>query len=126
MEISITPAQARSTLVGIRTGIGIGGLLAPRLTAKLFGIDAAANPAAIYMGRLFAARELFMVAPFFMEDAEELQAFALEAGVVVDGVDVVSALAAGATKTLPKRAAFMAAVTAAAAVGLGILAQQDD
>lgn len=126
MEIAITPAQARNTLVGIRAGIGIGGLLAPKLTGKLFGIDVTANPAAIYMARLFAARELFMAAPFFMEDAEELQAYALEAGVIVDGVDVVSALAAGATKALPKRAAFMAAATAAAAVGLGILAQQAD
>jgi hypothetical protein len=126
METSITPSQARNALVAIRTSIGVGGLLAPRLTARLFGIDAKANPAAVYMGRLFAVRELFMVAPFFMEDAEELQELTLQGGVAVDGVDVVAATAAGLSGSLPKKAALLAGLTAAAAVALGVIAQQDD
>ena len=126
MDIAITPAQARSALVTIRTSIGVGSLLAPRLTGKLFGIDVAYNPAAVYLARLFGARELFMVAPFFMEDAEELQAYALQAGVAVDAADVVAAGAAGVRRSLTVRAATMAALTAAAAVALGVIAQQDD
>ena len=51
------------------------------------------------------ARELFMAAPFFMEDAEELQAFALEAGVVVDGVDVVAATGRRRHRACRERAA---------------------
>ncbi|MEL7210245.1 MAG: hypothetical protein AAGK32_18775 [Actinomycetota bacterium] len=126
METALTPAQARNALVAIRGSIGVFGLLFPRFTAKLFGIDAKANPAAVYMGRLFAVRELFMVAPFCMEDAEELQDFAIQAGVAVDAVDVVAAGAAGVSGSLPKRAALMAGLTAAAAVALGVIAQQDD
>lgn len=126
METVITPAQARTTLVGLRTGLGVGALLAPRLTGKLFGISVDENPAAVYLARLFGARELFMAAPFYMEDAEELQAFALQAGVAVDGADVVAATAACVRRNLPVRAATMAGLAAAAAVALGILAQQDD
>ena len=126
MDIPITPAQARSTLVGLRTGIGIGSLLAPRLTGKIFGIDVADNPAAVYLARLFGARELFMAAPFYMEDAEELQAYALQAGVAVDSADVVAASAACVRGNLRVRSATLAALTAAVAVGLGVLAQQDD
>lgn len=126
MDTFVTPAQARQALPAIRLAIGIGGLLAPRLTAKVFGISVDENPAAIYLARLFAVRELFMAAPFYLEDAEELQEYAIKAGVAVDATDVVAATAAGATGGLPKRAAFMAAATAALAVGLGIIAQQDD
>ena len=126
MDIPITPAQARTALVTVRTGLGVSSLLAPRLTGKLFGIDAAENPAAVYLARLFGARELFMAAPFFLEDAEELQAFALRAGVAVDGADVVAATAACARGGLGVRAATLAALTAAATVALGVIAQQDD
>jgi Zn-dependent alcohol dehydrogenase len=126
MDTVITPAQARTTLVGLRTGLGVGALLAPRLTGKLFGISVDENPAAVYLARLFGARELFMAAPFFMEDAEELQAFALQAGVAVDAADVVAASAACVRRNLRFRAAAMAALTAAAAVALGCIAQQED
>jgi hypothetical protein len=126
MDIAITPNQARSTLVGIRTGLGVGALLAPRLTGKLFGISVEDNPAAVYLARLFGARELFMAAPFCIEDADELQAYALQAGVAVDAADVVAAGAALVRKNLSVRAATMAALTAAAAVALGVIAQQDD
>lgn len=126
MDIAITPNQARSTLVGIRTGLGVGALLAPRLTGKLFGISVEDNPAAVYLARLFGARELFMAAPFYIEDADELQAYALQAGVAVDAADVVAAGAALVRKNLSVRAATMAALTAAAAVALGVIAQQDD
>lgn len=123
---TLTAAQARNALVGIRAGLGVGTLLAPRLTGRLFGIDPGANPAAVYLARLFGARELFMVAPFLFEDADDLQRYALEAGVVVDATDAVAAMAAGARGGIGKRAAAMATVVALLAVGLGLTALQDE
>jgi hypothetical protein len=127
MDIPITPTQARSTLVSLRTGLGVSALLAPRLTGRVFGIDAEANPAAVYLARLFGARELFMAAPFLIEDIpDEVAAYALRAGVAVDGADVVAATAACVRRNLSVRAATMAGVMAAVAVGLGVIAQQED
>ncbi|MGK2929310.1 MAG: hypothetical protein ACSLFO_06990 [Acidimicrobiales bacterium] len=115
------PLSARKTLAGIRVGLGVGALLAPRLTGKLFGIDVDANPAAPYLARLFGARELFMASPFLMPapglDEQELAARA----VPVDAADTVAALAAGIRGYLPWRAAIPAAATAAAATYLGSL-----
>lgn len=115
------PLSARKTLAGIRVGLGVGALLAPRLTGRLFGIDVDANPAAPYLARLFGARELFMASPFLMPapglDEQELAARA----VPVDAADTVAALAAGIRGYLPWRAAIPAAATAAAATYLGSL-----
>lgn len=122
---TLTAAQARNALAGIRAGLGVGALLAPRLTGRIFGIDPEVNPAAVYLARLFGARELFMAAPFLLED-EDLQRYALEAGVLVDTTDAVAAVAAGARGGLGKRAAVMATVTALLAVGLGLTALQDE
>ena len=126
MPLAITPAQARTTLVGLRTGLGVCALLAPRLTGRLFDINLEENPASVYLARLFGARELFMAAPFYIDGADELQAYALQAGVAVDGADTVAAGAACVRGNLSMRAATMAGLMAAAAVGLGVIAQQDD
>lgn len=113
------PFAARRTLAWIRAALGVGALLAPRPTGRLFGIDVDANPAAPYLARLFGARELFMASPFLMPapglDEEELAGRA----VPVDAADTVAALAAGLRGYLPWRAALPAAATAAAATWLG-------
>lgn len=115
------PISARRSLAGLRAGLGVAALLAPRLTGKAFGVDAAANPAAVYLMRLFGARELFLAAPFLMPapglDEQELASRAIP----VDSADVFAALAAGLKGGLPWRAALPAAATAGAAVYLGIL-----
>lgn len=103
----------------IRASVGVGALLAPRVTGRIFGIDADANPAAPYLARLFGARELFMAAPFLMPapglDEQELSSRA----VPVDAVDTAAALAAGLKGYLPWRAALPAAATAAIGTWLG-------
>lgn len=118
------PLTARKTIAGIRAGIGVGTLLAPRVTAKVFGIDAEANPAAPYLARLFGARELYLASPFLMPapglDEQELASRA----VPVDGADTVAALAAGIKGYLPWRAALPAAAVAAFATYLGTVAAQ--
>lgn len=118
--------SARTTLAGIRAGIGVGALLAPRLTGRLFGIDVGANPAAPYLARLFGARELFMASPFLMPapglDEQELAARA----VPVDAVDVVAALLAGLRGYLPWRAVVPAAGAAALGTYLGSVGSRPD
>lgn len=122
---SMDPLSARKTIAGIRAAIGVGTLLAPRVTAKLFGIDAEANPAAPYLARLFGARELYLASPFLMPapglDEQELASRA----VPVDGADAIAALAAGVKGYLPWRAALPAAAVAGFATYLGTVASQD-
>ena len=120
------PVSARRAIAGIRAGIGVGSLVAPRLTGKLFGIDVAANPAAPYLARLFGARELYMAAPFLMPapglDEVELAARA----VPVDAADAAAALAAGIRGYLPWRAALPAGLVALAATYLGSIASENE
>lgn len=106
---------ARRTLAQVRLAVGIGALVAPRVTAKLFGIDPADSPSAPYLARLFGARELFMASPFLMPapglDEAELAARA----VPVDAADAVASLLGGLRGYLPWRAAVPA--TAAGLLG---------
>ena len=110
---------ARRTIASIRAAVGVGALLAPRLTAHAFGIDADANPAAPYLTRLFGARELYLASPFLMPapglDEQELASRAIP----VDACDTVAALAAGFKGYLPWRAAVPATVVAALGTYLG-------
>ena len=119
------PYTARTTLAGIRAGIGLGALVAPRLTGKLFGIDVAENPAAPYLARLFGARELYMASPFLMPapgiDEQELAARA----VPVDAADALASLVAGLRGYLPWRAALPTAAAGMVGVYLGSLAAQE-
>lgn len=118
------PLSARRTLALVRAALGVGSLLAPRVTGKVFGIDVDANPAAPYLARLFGARELYMASPFLMPapglDEQELAARA----VPVDAADTVAALAAGLKGYLPWRAVVPAAGAAAFATYLGTQAQR--
>jgi len=103
-------------LVGGRLVVGGGALVAPRTTGRLFGIDPDANPAAAFVGRLFGVRALLMAVLAASADGLD-QERQLRAGVAVDLIDAVAALAAGRRRQLgllPATAAFAAAVTAAA------------
>lgn len=119
------PHSARTTLAGLRAAIGVGALLAPRLTVRLMGIDPDSNPATPYLARIFAARELYMASPFLMPapglDERELAARA----VPVDAADAVAALAAGLKGYLPWRAALPGAVAGSMGAYLGSLAAKE-
>jgi len=113
MQISFSPRDARKVLVGIRSCVGIGSLVAPRKLGALFGIDVKNNEAAIYPLRLFGARELFMTAPFVLGASDEVTSLALQGGIATTGV-------------MDKRSAVMAGAVALAAVGLGIYACMEE
>ena len=106
-------------LAGIRAAVGVGALVAPRLTGRLFGIDVDANPAAPYLARLFGARELYMASPFLMTDPNLDEQELAARAVPVDAADTAAALAAGVRGYLPWRAALPAAVIAGVATWLG-------
>lgn len=120
------PLAARRTLAQVRLAVGVGALVAPRLTGRLFGIDVGANPAAPYLARLFGARELFMAAPFLMPAPGLDEAELASRAVPVDAADTGAAIVAGLRGYLPWRAAIPAAATAAVATWLGTQAAQNE
>ena len=123
--LSITPDQARTALVSLRLGIAAGSLAAPKLTGRLFGIDAEANPAAPYLARLFGVRDGWLAVEVLAADREQGKRL-LRRGVWIDATDVLSAIAAGARKQLPAGAAVMVGGTAALAAALGVVAGRDE
>ena len=121
----MTPRQLTRMLAGGRLVVGGGALVAPRLTGRLFGIDADANPAVSYVGRLFGARAVLMAVLVCAADGEDRDR-QLRAGVAVDFADAFAALLAGRRRELPPStaaAAFVAALTEAA-LGLRLLASR--
>ena len=121
----ITREQARNTLVGMRVAIGLGSLLAPRLSGRLFGIDPDENPALPFVARLVGVRELYMAAPFLMDEGDDLDRL-LQRGIPVDAIDAGAAVLATARGKVRKRTAVLGGGLALLAVCLGVYASQDD
>ena len=121
--MAVTKQQARLAINAIRAAVGVGGLVAPRLTSRVFAIDPGDNPALPYMTRLFAVRELFMAGVGSTEDAsDELFRY----GMAIDGVDFVAGLLSIGRGSVPKRALVTATGGLALALWLGRLASQPD
>jgi uncharacterized membrane protein YfcA len=117
---------ARRTLAQVRLAIGVGAIVAPRVTGKLFGIDADANPAAPYLARIFGAREVYMATPFLMPAPGLDEAELASRAVPVDALDSAAALVAGLRGYLPWRAAIPAAAAGALGTWLGSQAAQNE
>lgn len=122
---SITPARARNLLAGVRGTLGTMALVAPRLTARIFGIDVDAQPSAVYLARLFGIRDVLMSHQLVSARTDEEAEEALRGGLCVDAVDTVSALAGLARGDLSVRTAFMGAAAAGGALALGVMARGD-
>ncbi len=120
------PVAARKAIAGIRLGMGLGCLVAPRLIGRLFRIDATANPAAPYLTRLFGARELYMAAPFLMPSPGLDEAELAARAVPVDAADALAAFAAGVRGYLPWRAALPAGLAGLAGTYLGSIAAENE
>lgn len=118
----LKPSVARSLLGSMRLVIGVGGLLAPRFGARVFGLQPERNPGLPYTMRLFAVRDAAMGAGLIAADPRDRHRW-LDLGIASDVSDVGAALLAGRSGALPKRAAAMCAFAAAVAVGLGVAAR---
>lgn len=118
----LKPSVARSLLSSMRLLIGVGGLIAPRFGARLFGLEPERNPGLPYTMRLFAVRDAALGAGLLRADSRDHQQW-LDLGIACDASDVGAALLAGRSGALPKRAAAMCAVAATVALGLGVAAR---
>jgi hypothetical protein len=120
---TIAAMSQNGLLVGIRTAVGAGTWVAPRLAGRMFGLDAVANPQLPYVGRLFGIRDVALGAGLSMSSGESRKLW-LQLGILCDAADAVAGVLAGRKGELSK--ASTALVTAPALLGmvLGVAALQ--
>jgi hypothetical protein len=111
------------TLSALRTAVGAGGWLAPRLTAKLFGIDADDNPQLPYVARLFAIRDLALAAGVESSSADARRLW-LRVGIACDLADAAAGILAGRNGELSTLSTVLVTGTALMGTGLGLAALQ--
>ncbi|TNM39664.1 hypothetical protein FHP29_12400 [Nocardioides albidus] len=118
------PALSLDPVTGLSLGrivIGAGALAAPASTARVFGLDPAANPQLAYMGRMFGAREIALGA-VTMASRGALRRRLVLVGVAVDGADLANGVIELGRRNVSKLASGMLIGAAAGAVGSGLLA----
>jgi len=113
-----------NALAGGRIAIGVGSWLAPRLSGKLFGLDASSNPQSPYLARLFGARDIAL-AYGVLSTSGEAQRRWLTIGVACDLADTAAGIAAARGGYLSKLPSVMVSATALAASALGTLALRE-
>ncbi len=116
---------ARRSLAALRTAIGLGALLAPHQTGRIFGMDMASNVGAPFFARLYGARQLCMAVPVLTDAADIDQRMLARLGVQVDVTDTVSAIAAGARGYIPLRAVAISGAVSALSAAVGVVAIQN-
>jgi hypothetical protein len=113
-----------SNLVGVRTAIGAGAWLTPRLSGRMFGLDPDANPQATYLARLFGIRDVALAYGLGSSQGEQRRNW-LRIGMVCDVADALAGMLAGRSGDLPPKSALLVTATAMLAAGLGLAALQD-
>lgn len=122
----LTSRRTRNLLAGVRGTIGTMALVAPRLTTRLFGVDARAQPSAVYLARLFGIRDVLMTHQLVSARDEDEAEEALRGGICVDVVDTASALLGLVRGDVSRRTALMGVAVAAGAATLGFMARGTD
>jgi hypothetical protein len=107
-------------LIGIRTALAASALLAPRLSARLFGIDPDEQPAVSYLARLFGGRNAVLALGLTRLEAVGNPAAFVTINVVVDLADAAAAAAAGRKGELSRRSTATLVAPALLAAGLGL------
>jgi len=113
---------ARVTLAGIRLFNGVAALFVPATLARRLGVDPEANPAAIYVFRLFGTRTILIGVQLLLRDGG-LRAHSLRVAPVIHALDATAALLAGDRGQLPRRAATTAAIISTLNTVLAVIAQ---
>ncbi len=88
-------------------------------------MDPKNNPQASFLARLFGVRDIALGLAV-MQTTGPAKRVAWQLGIFCDAADAAAAALAARNGTLPKHSAVMAGVVALAAVGLGIVALQDE
>jgi hypothetical protein len=96
---------AQYTLGAIRLIVGSVALGAPEKLVKTYGADPASNGAAVYALRLFGVRTIYIGLQLLLGEGAALDD-ALRAAIPIHACDTISAVIAGATGQLPRRAAL--------------------
>jgi hypothetical protein len=113
--------QVEQGLIGLRTAVGVGVWAAPRLTGRLFGLDAKGNPQLPYVGRLFGARDVALAYGLATSNGAGRSQW-LRVGVACDLADAAASVLAARGGYLPKLATVLVTATALTAAGLGAAA----
>lgn len=114
----MSPADA---IVAIRTNIGLGAWLAPRLAGQLFGLDAEANPQLPYVGRLFGVRDVALAAGVQLTTGNSRRLW-LQIGLACDAADAVAGLIAGRNREISRVSTLLVTAPAVMGIGLGLAA----
>lgn len=114
----MSPANA---IVAIRSNIGLGAWLAPRLAGRLFGLDAEANPQLPYVGRLFGVRDVALGAGVALSSGSARRLW-LQIGLACDAADAAAGLIAGRNGEISKVSTFLVTAPALMGIGLGLAA----
>ncbi|MEZ0580596.1 DUF4267 domain-containing protein [Nocardioides sp. MH1] len=104
--------------------IGIGSIVSPKLTARLFGLSPQANPHLGYFERMFGVREIALGTLTLMAKGPARQTM-IVAGMAVDGGDAATGAIGLVRKDVPKLAGVLLTVVALGAVGSGAQALKD-
>ena len=115
--------QVISGLVGVRSAIGVGAWVAPRISGRLFGLDVPGNPQAPYLARLFGVRDAAL-AYGLQSTKGAARAQWLKVGIACDLADALAGVFAGRRGELPRFATVLVTGTALGAAALGLAALQ--
>jgi hypothetical protein len=107
--------SAIKQLGAVRAVVGAASWIAPRLSGKAFGLDAGANPASPYLGRLFGARDVALAYGALTTEGDDQNRW-LVAGLGCDVADAAAGIAAWRGGYLTPLSSAL--VTAAAVHGL--------
>lgn len=114
---------ARIALASIRLFNGLAALVAPRMLAGRLGIDADANPAALYVLRMFGVRTALIGIDLFVQHGER-RAEALRQAVLIHASDTLAAFLASRSAAFPRPMARIIVVISAVNTALAIYASR--
>jgi hypothetical protein len=119
MVPDVNRKTAIAGLAGLRMAVGASSWATPRVAARLFGMDAASNPQAPYLARLFGVRD-FALAWGAVSSEGDSQRQWLTIGLACDVADALAGVAGGRAGYLPKATTALVTGTAIAAAALGV------
>jgi hypothetical protein len=123
--MTITRDQARKALATIRLVNGVAALFAPRLVAKILGVDPDKSPAVLYVLRMFGVRTAIIGVELFVAEGDNLEK-AVRTGIAIHASDTMAAIIAGFRHQLSPRHAATTTLISSINTGLAIVAATSD
>jgi hypothetical protein len=123
LKTNLIPLLTRGLGV-TRTAMGLVGLARPQLVARGLGGTSPSSPDSEVLARMFAIRDIAL-ATLALGDEAQTRRVGLRLGVLADSADAIVIVLA-ARKSLPLRAACLAAGFATLCAGAGLVAQYLD